>query len=113
MSDNFILRLEQQVAELTKENAALREEIKRLLKPPKTNVPGLDPEAWKAWEAYRRRLGLRPYKTTTVAEALARHPRRVQQAMVQQSIDREWRGLFEIKQQPSTASNNATTEHFL
>jgi hypothetical protein len=97
MQENYILRLEAELASAQAENSALRAEIQRLLKPPKVNVPGLDPEAWTAWEKYRRRLGKRPYKTNTVAARLAQHSPETQRAMVQQSIDHEWHGLFEVK----------------
>lgn len=113
MTNNFILKLEAEVRELREQNEQLKEEIKRLLTPPKATVRGLDPDAWKTWELYRRRLGKRPYKTTTVAERLAGHPPEVQRAMVKQSIDNEWHGLFDLKQRPGAPVQQPTEEKYL
>lgn len=113
MQNNFILRLEEELAQLRLENEQLRAEVQRLLQPDVPKVTGLDTQAWKRWTEYRKQLGKRPYKTSTVAAMLAGHPPDVQRAMVQQSIDREWHGLFEIKTPAKPVIPSNTPENFL
>ena len=61
-------------------------------------VENLDLEAWEIWLAHRRaEYGKAPYKTTRVATMLARFPADVQRAAVQQSMEKNWQGLFPEK----------------
>jgi len=63
-------------------------------------VPGLDPEAWRAWLEYRVQIRkpLKPVSMPAAQRTLAAFGSN-QMAVVQQSIANGWQGLFELKQQ--------------
>lgn len=63
-------------------------------------VEGLDRQAWEQWVEYRRELGKRPYKTNRVAEWLGGFHPTTQRQIVRQSIEKEWHGLFPLKETP-------------
>jgi hypothetical protein len=67
-----------------------------------STVEGLNQEAWTRWAGYRKTLGKRPYKTDSVARWLAQYSKPDQERIVEQSISREWQGLFELKPQAGT-----------
>lgn len=62
-------------------------------------VPGLNAQAFEEWLAYKRRIG-KPYVSPQTVLAQARKLAGFgssQAAVVQQSIDNGWQGLFAVK----------------
>lgn len=62
-----------------------------------STVKNLDLKWWELWLAHRRAEHRPKYKTTKVAEALAKHPPTVQAAAIEMSMDKGWQGLFPEK----------------
>ena len=58
---------------------------------------GLNLHAWAEWLQYRKALGKGPYKTDRVARWLAQYKEGEQKRIIDQSIQREWVGLFPLK----------------
>lgn len=76
-------------------------------------VDGLDLATWERWLAYRKERGDPPYKTMRVARWLSNYSKEEQAAMVTQSINKEWAGLFEVKQGYSTPKRAPQEVSFL
>lgn len=78
-----------------------------------TLPPGLNVDAWGLWKQYRKETGLKPYKPTPLGEGavakslirMSHGDQQVQLDIVQYSIDKQWAGLFEPKNQPRKWSN--------
>jgi len=62
-----------------------------------SSIKNLDLDWWQIWLAHRRAERHRPYKTTRVAEALAKFPQETQRLAIEQSMAKGWVGLFPEK----------------
>lgn len=94
---NYILRLESQLAQAEAECSRWKALYEQAKKPPPVTVEGLNAEAWDRWVTYRKEIGKRPYKSTQVQRWLAQYPAPEQATIVTQSISKEWQGLHELK----------------
>jgi len=67
-----------------------------------TEVPKLNTEAWEMWVAYRKRIKkpLKPANYPWTQNGLAKFGKD-QMAVVQQSMEREYQGLFPLKEDVS------------
>lgn len=65
--------------------------------PPYEEIENLDLEWWQLWMAHRKAEGRKPYKTARTAKNLARYPREVQRAAIEQSMNQNWLGVFPEK----------------
>lgn len=64
-----------------------------------SDLPKLDEAAWELWVDYRKRILKKPLNPLNY-ENTQRGMRRFgadQMAVVQQSMEKEWQGLFEVK----------------
>lgn len=77
------------------------------------SVDGLCQKSWRTWLEYRKERGDAPYKTTRVARWLATFNPIEQERIVAQSINREWAGLFEVKQGHGTPKREPREVSFL
>lgn len=78
------------------------------------SVENLNLEWWSIWLAHRRKCRYRPLRTIQEAKALARHPWPVQQAAIEQSMDKGWQGLFpeKVKANGSGRTNGEARTRF-
>ena len=67
----------------------------------------LDVAAWNKWIAFRKQAKFKKYKTDAAMKKMAKCDFNDQMKIVQQSIDNEYQGLFELKssQKQSTTKN--------
>jgi hypothetical protein len=70
-------------------------------------LPPLDQAAWDLWVDYRKRILKKPLNPLNY-ENTQRGMRRFgadQMAVVQQSMEREWQGLFDLKNRATVAAD--------
>jgi hypothetical protein len=74
-----------------------------------SGISGLNLEAWESWQAHRRECRIKPYVSDRKARWLATLPHDTQQAIIDQSIENQWQGLFPLKtQKPKPAKGNGS-----
>ena len=68
-------------------------------------------EAWKGWMAYRAEIKkkITPSTQERQLKRLAKHPPPVAIAMIEQSIEKGWQGLFELKDTPASSNGRGIT----
>ena len=89
--------LPQTVNKLDRKNKKEKEQ-KEITIPDELNTPKFL-DTWKQWQQYRRELGkpLTPTITTRQLKKLAEHDVETAINMLEQSMEREWRGIWELK----------------
>jgi hypothetical protein len=71
---------------------------------------GVLADNWDDWEQHRKEIKKKLTPTTIGRQAkqLAKHPKEIQEAMIEQSITNGWTGLFDLKERPN---ENSTGNH--
>jgi hypothetical protein len=73
-------------------------------------IEGLNQEAWDLWVNYRKKIGksIKPVSEHAAMVKLSRYGEQ-QMAVVQQSIENSWQGLFDLKIQKKTGEKPKKT----